>query len=301
MADAVEQRAEPFDAGARGRKAAEHIVERPLDLDRTLAVAQAEQFGLGARMRQGDRQRLSGAERIEQDARPKRAERQGSDDVIVAADADGTARRQTGQGGRFSGHLTELRAVRPDRREQVGRQARLGDQVVRPHAPAQIERERARGERGIARHLAAQPPGEVVGDVQPAHRALQHLGLVRFQPEKLAEREGRIGRQAAKGVQPLETDLPGQPVELGPRPLVVPGDHRADRLAVRVDRDERLADARGRDACDAPGPLELAGRLAQGGARQPPTAPAGRAAPSPAAAARAAPCGRPAPPPRHPA
>jgi hypothetical protein len=138
----------------------------------------------------------------------------------------------------------EPRAPGPDRREHRGRKADLADQILGPDAALQIEGQRARGEREIRAGHAGQAPGQVVRDVQPGAGAGKGLGMVRFEPEQLAKGEDRVGGEAGQRVQPLPADFGLQPGELRLRPLVVPGDRPTGRLAVRIEGDERLADAR---------------------------------------------------------
>ncbi len=90
-----------------------------------------------------------------------------------------------------------------------------------------------------------------MGDVQPEAGAGEGLGLVRLEPEQLAKGEGRVGSKTGQRVQPRLADLGFQPGELRLRPLVVPGDRPAGRPAVRIEGDERLADARHGQTHDA--------------------------------------------------
>ena len=111
--------------------------------------------------------------------------------------------------------LPSRRAPGSDRGEDRGREADLADQLLRPDPPLEVEGERARGEREVGGRHARQSPGEVVRDVQPERGAGECLWLVRLQPEQLAKREGRIGREPGQRMQTDLADGRLQPRELG--------------------------------------------------------------------------------------
>ena len=248
---------EPVHGGTRGRQAADHEPDRLVDHDHALRVAGAAQRRVARGRGEAHQLRLGGAGGAEQDARPHGIGRERADDVVVAADRDDAIARQAGRGGGIGANRAQPPAACQERRHQRDVDLHGAQHLVRPVERGDVEREGATGEAVIGRHLAAQPPGEVIGDVQPFGRARKSLGPVAAMPEQLAQAEDRVRRQAGDGEQAILADAPRDQGDLGPGALVEPGDRRPRLLSGGIQRYGRLGHARERDAGHALGPRDL--------------------------------------------
>ena len=173
------------------------------------------------------------------------------DHVVVAADRDHAAARQAGGGRGLRAHRAQAPAARHQGRHQRRLDLQRLQHLGRPGECADVEREGPGREAVVGRHLAAQAPGEVVGDVQPPDRAREGVDAVAPMPEQLAQAEDRVRRQARDSEQAVRADPALDLGHLRPRTLVEPGDRRPGRPAGGIERHRRLGHARERDADDA--------------------------------------------------
>ena len=131
-------------------------------------------------------QPFGAAHGIEQHAGGQRARGERAHEVVVAGDADDALRAQAGRRCRFGGHCPKGLPAGPDLGEDGRGQPERTDQIFRPAAAMQIECQRARSKRQIGGRNAAQPPGQVVSDVQPEPRARESFRRILFEPQQLA-------------------------------------------------------------------------------------------------------------------
>ena len=156
-------------------------------------------------------------------------------DMVVPADAHDAVRRQAGSGG----HLGQRARPRPvplassGGSRALGIPARLQQRPVAQTRCSRSSMQRARREAVVGRALAAQPPGEIVADVQPVPGGGERLGRMALEPHQLEQAEGRVGAQSGDPVQPLEADRGQEPVQLAGGARVVPGDDRAPAVGRR--------------------------------------------------------------------
>ena len=108
---------------------------------------------------------------------------------------------------------------------------RASEDLVGPVARSEVEEDRAGAVGAIGRVLAGQAQPHVVLRQQDVPRARPCVGLVLAHPEDLGRREAGERVVAGDRDEPLAPDDLADAVALGGRPLVVPEDRGADRLA----------------------------------------------------------------------
>ena len=243
---------EPVDRGTCREQAADHVPDRRVDHDHALRKAGAAQRRVAPGRGDAHELRFGGSGGAEQNAGTHGIGGERPDHVVVAADRDHAVARQTGGGRGFRAHGAQAPAARHQRRHQRRRDLHRLQHLGRPGERGDVEREGPGREAVVGRHLAAQAPGEIVGDVQPFDRAREGFGAVAPMPEQLAKAEDRVRRQARDGEQAVRADPARDLGHLRPGTLVEPGDRRPRRPAGGIERHRRLGHAREGDADDAP-------------------------------------------------
>ena len=262
VVDPAKGLSQPFDAGSRSVLAAEDVVlARHVG---SLGVTLVPDLGVRERALERQEDRLCCTERVEHRALLRDAGGKGAADVIVASGRDAGALRQPRRGGGVRGHGTEERAAASEGGEEIRGDTHLLEQLAGPPQPVQVEGQGAGGQGVIRGGDAAQTERHVVGHVQPGGGARVGVRLVLLEPEQLAQAEDGLQREARQAEETVLSDDAAQPLGLGPRPSVEPGDDVVGGLAAGVERYGGLTHAGDGYARHAAGIFELLGDLAQG-------------------------------------
>ena len=179
-------------------------------------------------------QRLRRAQRVEEDARARRSDRERRYLMVVAGDSqDGAARaRRQRLVGRGSGR----RPGEHELREEVAAEQRLGAGERRDLA--EVEQPGAAGQRELADGLAAEADDRPLRDREEAGCAGE-LRVPAQQPEELDERRLGVEPHAHGRLEGVDADRAPHRLDVAAR--VVPRDDPAQRGARAVDEDTGLA------------------------------------------------------------